>query len=510
MDNNLQNCTVVIFGASGDLNRRKLIPALFSLYKLKLMPEKWRILGLARSDWNDEQFQKEMRSGLDEFAGDGDTELKDEFITHLAYEAMDFMDNDAYTRVKGRLEALDKEAEIGGSIMFYLSVPPSIFLPIADRLAAQKLNVQEEGKFWRRIIVEKPFGYNLESAMELNAGLQRCFRERQIYRIDHYLGKETVQNVMALRFSNGIFEPLWNRNFIEYVEITAAESIGIGSRGVYFARSGTLRDMVQNHLMQLLGMIAMEPPSSFRANNVRNETVKVFHALRHYSPEDVSKYVIRGQYMASTVKGERVNGYREETGVADESRTETYVALKVFVDNWRWKGVPFMIRSGKRMPTRVTEAVIHFKETPHDIFHEDGTPGVSGNQMIIRIQPDEGILMKFGMKMPGSGFDIKTVGMDFHYSDLSKKRIPQAYERLLHDCIAGDSTLYARSDAVEASWKFVKPIQEAWAERPQIPVYGYPAGTWGPELARTLMEPPAYDWRYPCANLVEESGYTEL
>ncbi|MGH1366728.1 MAG: glucose-6-phosphate dehydrogenase [Calditrichia bacterium] len=510
MESTLENCTVVIFGASGDLTKRKLIPALFSLYKLNLMPEKWRILGLARTDWKDADFQKAMRAGLDEFAGDGDKELKDTFIKSLAYEAMDFMDDKAYANVKKRLDKFDSEDGIGSNIMFYLSVPPSIFLPIAEHLAHQKLNIQEEGKFWRRIIVEKPFGYNLETAMELNAGLQSCFRERQIYRIDHYLGKETVQNVMALRFSNGIFEPLWNRNYIEYVEITAAESIGIGSRGGYFDRSGTLRDMVQNHLMQVLGMIAMEPPSSFRADNVRNETVKVFHSLRHYSPEDVSKYVIRGQYMSSKLNGERVNGYREEVGVADDSRTETYVALKAYVDNWRWKNVPFLIRSGKRLPTRVTEVVIHFKETPHDIFQEGGTPGVSGNQLIIRIQPDEGLLMKFGMKMPGSGFDIKTVGMDFHYADLSKKRIPQAYERLLHDCIVGDSTLYARSDAVEASWRFVKPIQDAWAERPQIPVYGYASGKWGPDVARTLLEPPAFDWRYPCANLVEESGYTEL
>ncbi|MCB0839387.1 MAG: glucose-6-phosphate dehydrogenase, partial [Bacteroidetes bacterium] len=331
------------------------------------------------------------------------------------------------------------------------------------------------------------------------------FHEKQLYRIDHYLGKETVQNLLVTRFSNGIFEPLWNRNYIHHVEITSAEDIGVGDRGGYYDGSGALRDMLQNHLLQLVGMVAMEPPVVVDADATRNEILKVFQSLRPIKEEDVSRFVIRGQYIESVVKGEKIKGYRQEKGVADDSRTPTYVAMKFYIDNWRWGGVPFYIRTGKRLPTRVTEIVIHFKETPHHLFS-----GTGNNQLIIRIQPNEGILVKFGMKIPGAGFRVEQVNMDFHYADLADSYVPSAYERLLLDAMLGDATLYARGDAVEAAWEFVNPILEAWKHDASIPVYGYPAGTWGPEHADDMIEGEDLTWRYPCRNLADDGKYCEL
>ena len=340
--------------------------------------------------------------------------------------------------------------------------------------------------------------------------MQEIFIEDQIYRIDHYLGKETVQNILAFRFANGIFEPLWNRNFIHHVEITGVENIGVEDRGGYYDSSGALRDMVQNHLLQVLSIIAMEPPSKFEATALRNEKVKVFQSLSQIKPEDVKKQVVRGQYTGSTVRGEKVPGYREEKGVAADSRTETFLAMKFYIGNWRWGGVPFYIRTGKRMPTRVSEVTIHFKKTPHALFSQNLAPTVGDNQLVIRIQPDEGILLKFGIKVPGAGFEIKTVNMDFHYSDISERTIPEAYERLLLDCMLGDASLYARSDAVETCWEFISPILDAWENDPDLPLYGYPAGTWGPKEASNLFDESNEDWRYPCKNLANDGEYCEL
>jgi len=398
--------------------------------------------------------------------------------------------------------------EINGNCIYYLSTPPSLYpvIPHALGIAGMSRNINGNRK---KLIVEKPFGYDLESAKQLNKKLQEYFDEDQIYRIDHYLGKETVQNVFVTRFANGIFEPLWNRNYVHHVEITGVENIGVESRGGYYDSSGALRDMLQNHLLQITGLIAMEPPSSFESDSIRNEIIKVFQSFRPLDEKDINNSIIRGQYLSSKITGETIPGYREEKGVPPASKTETYVALKLFIDNWRWGGVPFYIRTGKRLPTRVTEVVIHFKPTPHYLFArkslEDGC-----NQLIIRIQPDEGILLKFGMKVPGSGFNVQNVNMDFHYSDLMNTYLPSAYERLLYDCMIGDSTLYQRGDAVEAAWKFVDPVLKAWRDNTDIPLYGYSAGTWGPDNADNIIEDGKFKWRYPCKNLVNDGLYCEL
>ena len=386
-----------------------------------------------------------------------------------------------------------------------MSTPPSLYAIIPTYLAQQNLNDENDG--WKRLIIEKPFGYDLESAIILNNKILSNFSEEQLYRIDHYLGKETVQNLLVTRFSNGIYEPLWNRNFIDHIEITSAEDIGVGNRGGYYENSGALRDMLQNHLLQMVGLVAMEPPSSLDSKAIRNETLKVFQSLRPISENEVSKVAIRGQYVSSIVRGKQIVGYREENGVNPNSKTETYAALKFYVDNWRWGGVPFYIRTGKRLPTKVTEIVIHFKQTPHYLFSKKNG-NEACNQLIIRIQPDEGILLKFGMKLPGAGFEVQNVNMDFHYSDLSDVKLPSAYERLLLDAMLGDSTLYARGDAVEEAWKFIAPIQNIWKNDESIKVFGYPAGTWGPEPADELIENAG--WRYPCKNLADDGKYCEL
>jgi glucose-6-phosphate 1-dehydrogenase len=388
-----------------------------------------------------------------------------------------------------------------------MATPPNMYEIISENLSKAGFADQSEG--FRRFIFEKPFGYDLKSGIELNRKLHELISEVQIYRIDHYLGKETVQNVLVTRFANGIFEPLWNRNYIHRVEITSAESIGVEDRGGYYDSAGALRDMVQNHLLNLVGMTAMEPPSSLEPDSIRNEVLKVFQSLQPLGEADVPKHVIRGQYTGSTVRGECITGYRYEKGVPHDSRTETFVAIKFFIDNWRWGGVPFYMRTGKRLPTKVTEIVIHFKRTPHHLFRRE-TGIQSSNQLIIRIQPDEGILMKFDMKEPGSGFNVKNVNMDFHYRDLADVRVPSAYERLLYDVMIGDSTLFSRDDQVEMAWKFIEPIQKAWVNNPVIKIYGYPAGTWGPSVSNDLIEGCGITWRYPCKNLADDGLYCEL
>ena len=500
------SCILVIFGASGDLTKKKLLPALFELHRQKQLPEKFAVLGIGRSRLTNEAF----RAGTVQALASDDRKCMEEFCSMLHYVSIDTANVLEYATVRSRLIALDADYHIGGNYVYYLATPPSLYATVAHGLASQELNFQREGKEWRRIVVEKPFGRDLGSAEALNRQLQGYFQESQIYRIDHYLGKETVQNIMALRFSNGMFEPLWNRNYVDRVEITAAENIGIENRGGYYEQAGILRDMVQNHLLQVTGIVAMEPPSNFNATAVRNEVVKVMQALRPMKKEEVLGAVVRGQYVESVVRGESIAGYRQEKDVAPDSRIETFVAMKFFIDNWRWGGVPFYIRTGKRLPTRVTEAVIHFKKTPHMLFSNSGQSVPAANQLVIRIQPDEGVLIKFGMKVPGAGFDIQTVNMDFHYSELSQTYVPSAYERLLLDCMLGDATLYARSDAVEACWAFVQPILTAWEEHPEEKLYGYPAGTWGPKEASDLFGSAEVDWRYPCKNLSDDGIYCEL
>lgn len=497
----------VIFGASGDLTKRKLMPAIYSLYVQNLLPDKFALLGTARSQFNEEEFRSKMKKSLIEFKEIDDLSKADEFLKKIFYLSMDPQDSVAFNNLTKKLNDLRKDNSICGNTIYYLSTPPNLYPVIPKNLAANNLNQEDDG--WKRLIIEKPFGYDFDSAEKLKNGLLLDWTEEQIFRIDHYLGKETVQNLLVTRFSNGIFEPLWNRNFIHHVEITSAESIGVEERGGYYDSSGALRDMVQNHLLQIVGLVAMEPPSSLDSSSIRNEILKVFQSFRSLKNEDVNNVAIRGQYLESKIKGEHVKGYREENGVDTHSTTETYAAIKFYIDNWRWGGIPFYIRTGKRLPTRVSEIVIHFKPTPHFLFSKDGSADPC-NQLVLRIQPDEGILLKFGMKIPGAGFDVQNVNMDFHYSDLSAHRIPSAYERLLYDSMRGDSTLFARSEEVMSAWKFLMPIIDAWKNDKTIPLHGYPSGTWGPENADDLIEGKNMTWRYPCKNLADDGIYCEL
>ncbi|HUS86947.1 MAG TPA: glucose-6-phosphate dehydrogenase [Bacteroidales bacterium] len=506
MENN-NSFIYVIFGASGDLTRRKLVPALYSLFVQNLLPENFVLLGVSRSQFTDDEFRERMKSAINEFNEIDNTSRIDEFIKKISYTTIRFDDASSYRLLKHRLELLRSEGHISGNKLFYLATPPGLYGIIPRHLASAGLNNQVDG--WKRLIIEKPFGYDLESASILKDQLLKDWSEEQLYRIDHYLGKETVQNMLVTRFANGIFEPLWNRNFVHHVEITSAESIGIEKRGGYYDSSGALRDMVQNHLLQVAALSAMETPSSLEPAAIRNEILKVFQSLRPVKREEVKNIAIRGQYLSSTIKGKTIPGYREEEGVKEDSVTETYAALKFYVDNWRWGGVPFYIRTGKRMPTRVSEVVIHFKPTPHFLFSHNPNCQ-SCNQLVIRIQPDEGILLKFGMKTPGAGFDVRNVNMDFHYSDLSVNRIPSAYERLIWDAVKGDSTLFARTEEVIESWKFLTPVIDCWQYDKNIPLYGYPAGTWGPDKADDLIGDKDITWRYPCKNLAEDGIYCEL
>ncbi len=504
--NNSPGCLFVIFGASGDLTERKLIPALFDLFIQKLLPTNFGILGVGRTPMADESFRAKMEGSLQhaKLAGNTDSATRNIFISKLFYIAIDTSLQDDYRLLKNRCDELHRATNTGGNVIYYLATPPTLYPVVAQNLQSCNMHRAANEKFVR-IIVEKPFGTDLHSALALNKKLLSIFKEHQIYRIDHYLGKETVQNLVVTRFANGIFEPLWNRNYIHHVEITSSESIGVENRGGYYDRAGATRDMVQNHLLQVCGLVAMEPPVVFDADAIRNETLKVFQSLRPFSDFDIENNIIRGQYLQSKIRGESFRGYRDESSVAPDSRTETFVAMKFFIDNWRWGGVPFYIRSGKRLPTRVTEVVIYFKQTPHKLFGS----AVAGNQLIIRIQPDEGILLKFGMKLPGAGFEVQGVNMDFHYTDLSGVHLPEAYERLLLDCTNGDATLYARGDAVEACWRFIDPVLRVWDSNPNLKIFGYPAGSWGPENADALIEDAA-GWRYPCKNLAEDGVYCEL
>jgi glucose-6-phosphate 1-dehydrogenase len=501
---------LAIFGASGDLARRKLIPAIFDLFLRKYLPENFAILGISRSKLSDDDFRDRVFFN-NEFLdlSEVDNDIKSAFAKLLFYQPIDTNSADDYALVKTRVEELDSEFKTAGNAIFYLSTPPVLYDKIPAFLAAHGLN-RCEGSY-RRLVIEKPFGYDLESAKSLNIDLKQHFDEDEIYRIDHYLGKETVQNLLVTRFANGVFEPLWNRNYIHHVEITNAENIGVGSRGGYYDTSGALRDMLQNHLMQVVAHVAMEPPIAPDASSIRKEKTKLFESLRPIAESEVSKYAIRGQYTASKMRGEMVKGYREEQGVPEDSKTETYAAVKFFIDNWRWSGVPFYARTGKRLPTKVTEVSITFKHPPHTLFRrEKDMFDNANNKLVIRIQPDEGLLLSFGMKVPGEGFHVKDVGMDFHYSDLTESDVPEAYERLLLDCMRGDATLYAHGDSVEYSWEFVEPILNAWKNDPSIPIYGYPAGTWGPEVADNLIEPEDITWRNPCRRLTDDTSYCEL
>jgi len=489
---------LVIFGANGDLANRKLLPAIFQLFVDSLLPEKFAVVGSGSNEKDEDTFRDEVRNHLKEYAPqeiNGNEEKLEQFLQIIYYKRVNNKIKEDFDDLKTYIDSLCQNLGISHNIIFYFAIPPFMYDVVAAHLESCGLNKENDG--WKRMIVEKPFGYSYDSAVELDEKLHKGFSEHQIYRIDHYLGKETVQNIMVTRFANGFFEPLWNRRYVDRVEITAAEKIGVGDRGGYYETAGAMRDMIQNHLLQVLAVVAMEPPAVFDSESIRNETVKVLQALRQIKGEDVKKYVVRGQYTEGIRRGEKIPAYREEKDVAGNSTTETFVAMKLFVDNWRWSGVPFYIRTGKNLPVRVTEVVIHLKPAPLHLFNRQANDQQT-NMIILRINPDPGIAVDFGMKIPGAGYNVQEVNMDFHYSDLTQVKIPEAYERLVLDCMTGDSTLFARTDAVKASWKFIDPILNEWKENPEIPLYFYKSNSWGPKEADSLFEDKNLEWEDQC------------
>jgi glucose-6-phosphate 1-dehydrogenase len=487
---------IVIFGASGDLTHRKLIPALYNLTVQSLLDGRSQIVGVARSAKTDEQFRGEMETAVKEHARyDFDPQVWEPFSRRIHYVAGSFDDNAAFARLAEKLKNLGRKGGATRNRLFYLATPPKAFGPIVDRLEAAGLATQSTEEGFARIIVEKPFGHDEASAEQLNREIGTAFDESQIFRIDHYLGKETVQNVLVFRLGNGIFEPLWNRRYVDHVQITAAEAIGVEGRAGYFDVAGVTRDMLQSHLLQLMTLIAMEPPVAFEPQSVHDEKVKVLRSIVAQSDDELRRHSVRGQYAAGSVAGQPVRGYTEEEGIGKGSTTETYVAVRLELDNWRWAGVPFYLRTGKRLPKRATEVAIVFKQPPFALFAHSGIPRVESNVLAIRIQPDEGISLRFASKIPGYDFHIDPVQMDFMYSRAFGIEPPEAYERLLMDAILGDSTLFARIDEVMLGWRFVDRLRAAW-ESDGAPVPArYEAGTWGPKESDELMARYGRKWR---------------
>ena len=485
-------CVMVIFGASGDLTKRKLLPAVYTLFKERLVSQNFSVVGFSRSDMSDDDFRSRMKEAVDEFSGPVDTATWNKFAQGLRYISAHPHHPDEYQKLADVLSELDRERGTGGNRVFYLAVPPSSFPPIVRNLQSAGLEKSEHG--WARVIIEKPFGHDLESAKALNRELGKVFREDQIYRIDHYLGKETVQNLLVFRFANGIFEPIWNRRYIDNVQITAAETLGVENRASYYEEAGALRDMLQNHMLQLLSMTAMEPPVSFDAESVRAEKLKVLRAIHPLCGGDAPHCAVRGQYGPGQIDGKRVVGYRQEPGVNPNSNTETFAAVKFQIENWRWAGVPFYLRAGKRMARQVTEVAIHFKQPPLRLF--EGSRALSPNLIVMRIQPEEGITLRFSAKQPGPATHVRDVNMDFKYSAAFGMASANAYERLLLDCMLGDPTLFASDGFVEQGWALLTPILEAWTSNPPANFPNYPAGSWGPDAADKLMDY-GQVWRTP-------------
>jgi glucose-6-phosphate 1-dehydrogenase len=486
---------MVIFGATGDLSGRKLLPALYNLAKQRMLPAGFAVVGAAIDDLTDESFRMHAADKIKQFSRTQpiDTKVLDAFLAGAFYVKVDFGKVDDFKGLQRRLEELDTSRHVAGNRIFYCATPPPTYETITEQLKAAAMTT---GGGFHRIVVEKPFGSDLKSARELTRVLQRVFHEDSVYRIDHYLGKETVQNIMAFRFANSIFEPVWNSNLIDSVQITAAEEIGVELRGSYYERAGTLRDIVQNHALQLLALVAMEPPLAFEANAVRDEKVKVLRSIRPVTDVEVAHSTVRGQYTKGWVLGEHVAGYREEQNVAPGSLTETFAALRLYVDNWRWANVPFYIRAGKRLPKRATEIRVQFKRPPHLTFGRQATQELDPNAITLRIQPEEGISLKFGAKVPSAGLRIRSVTMDFQYMTSFLVETPEAYERLLLDCMIGDPTLFTRADEVESAWKLIDPIEAAWRDdRPALGMYA--AGTWGPAAAAKLMQNDGREWHRP-------------
>jgi glucose-6-phosphate 1-dehydrogenase len=488
-------CIMVIFGASGDLTGRKLIPAIYNLAHVNLMPKHFGIVGVAIDQISEEDFRKKARHEMTEEAkAPVDCGMCDALVERMSYISGDFKDPKLYETLANKLAELDKTYGTPGNYFFYLAVAPGFFAEIIKQLGDSKLAGETE-HLWRRVVIEKPFGSDLDSARKLTRDIHKTLDEKQIYRIDHYLGKETVQNILVFRFSNGIFEPVWNRRYIDHVQITAGEELGVERRGGYYDHAGALRDMVPNHVMQLVSLTAMEPPVSFQADAVRDEQAKALHAITPMSPEEVLARAVRGQYGSGIIGADHVPAYRAEPMVATDSGTETFVALKLSIDNWRWADVPFYIRTGKRLPSRVTEIAIQFRRAPFVLFRDTPVEKLTPNLLVMHIQPDEGISLRFGAKVPGPQVRVGAVNMDFHYADYFGTQPSTGYERLLYDCMIGDATLFQRADMVEAGWSVVQPILDVWKALPARNFPNYPSGTWGPKEAEELLKKDNRHWR---------------
>ena len=477
--------TMVIFGASGDLAKRKLLPAIYNLAHEGALPERFNLIGCARSEWSDDEFRDIAREAITKFSRrPPDATVLESLLARFHYVPGAFDEDNLYTQIAELAEEEDKEADLVYNRIFYLSTSPQFFEAIAEKLGEHKMNRHEHAEV--RIVVEKPFGHDLASALHLNEALLSVFRERQIYRIDHYLGKETVQNTLVLRFANGIFEPVWNRSYVDHVQITASEEVALEGRAGYYDSAGALRDLIQNHLLQLLMLTSMEPPVSFSADDIRDEKVKVLHAIKPPTVDEVPEMAVRGQYSAGVAGGKDVPGYLEEEGVADSSKTETFAAVRLQIDNWRWAGVPFYIRTGKALGRKTTEIVITLKPVPHLAFEQQGSLGVHPNQLILAVQPNEGVSMSLMAKIPGSRMRVRPVAMEFLYGTSFLSQSPEAYERLILDTMRGDATLFARNDEVEAAWSIVDPILEAWS-KDSGEVAQYKAGSSGPSVQDKIL-----------------------
>jgi glucose-6-phosphate 1-dehydrogenase len=495
-------CALVIFGASGDLAKRKLIPAIYELARQKLLSEQFVLVGFSRSEMTDEQFRRECRDAVQNFAR---TKPVDEAVLKrlenaIHYVRGDYGCNDDYGRLKSTLEKFDQQYKTAGNRLFYVSTPPNAFGPIIECLGKNQLVQKEtQQKSWQRIILEKPFGTDLAGARALNALLHKYFEENQVFRIDHYLGKETVQNLLVMRFANSIFEPIWNYKYIDHVQITVSETLGVGSRGGYYDKSGALRDMVQNHMFQLMALVAMEPPAALDAVSIRDEKVKVYKSVRPLRPEHVEQYTVRGQYGAGSMDGQKTAGYRKEKDVPPESKTETFVALKLYIDNWRWSGMPFYLRTGKFLPEKLSEIVVRFRSPPLTLFQKQCESAVYPNDLIVRVQPEEGISWRLNGKVPGGSMNIKSVALDFLYKTTFNVEPPEAYERLIFDAMLGDQTLFIRGDEVEAAWAVIDPIEQGWAQS-KSPPQEYAPGSWGPRKALDLIELDGRRWLHSAAD----------
>ena len=488
-------CILVIFGASGDLTKRKLLPALYNLAKKELLPKEFALVGCANQTFSEDEYRQQVRKDLQEFAAAPEQcKFCDWLAERLYYLSGDFQDPQYYQRLQPLLAQADEKHGTQGNYFYYLATTPALFGEVVRQLGTAGL-AEESGGHWRRVVIEKPFGRDLDSAKALNREIKQVLAEDQIYRIDHYLGKETVQNILVFRFSNGIFEPIWNRRYIDHVQITVGETLGVEQRGGYYDHAGALRDMVPNHILQLVTLTAMEPPVSFHADAVRDEQAKILHAIQPHTPEEVLTLTVRGQYGEGMLDNQPVPQYRSEPNVAPDSQTETFVALKLAIDNWRWADVPFYIRTGKRLAQRVTEIAIQFRRAPFVLFRDTPVERLGHNLLVLHIQPDEGISLKFGAKIPGPIVDIGSVKMDFHYQDYFGSEPSTGYERLLYDCMIGDATLFQRADMIEAGWSVVQHALDVWKALPPRNFPNYPAGSWGPKEANDLLTRDGRQWR---------------